>query len=83
MKPRLGMALLLLGSAATCGAQQALTRWTVDGGGGRSQSARYTLVGTIGQPDAVPLLEGGEYRLGGGFWADVQPRIFRDGFEDD
>ena len=82
MKRRLAAALCLC-AAGTCGAQQAITRWTVDGGGGRSQGARYTVVGTIGQPDAVPLLLRGRYRLGGGFWTNLDAGIFRDGFEGD
>ena len=43
--------------------------WTVDGGGGRSESAggEYALQGTIGQPDAGNA--GGDgYSLQGGFW---------------
>jgi hypothetical protein len=79
---RAWLVLLCCGYAAPGTAEQQLTRWTVDGGGGTSGSARYRLTGTIGQPDAIPLLYGGAYRLGGGFWADVQPMIFRDGFEE-
>lgn len=82
MKRRRLVVALALAAAAPCSAEQALTRWTVDGGGGRSQNARYVLTGSVGQPDAVPLLLGTRYRIGGGFWADVQPRIFQDGFED-
>lgn len=82
MKRRFVAAFVLSGAATAVGAQQAVTRWTVDGGGGRSQDARYTLTGSIGQPDAVPLLKGGRYRLGGGFWAEVGAGIFADGFED-
>jgi hypothetical protein len=41
---------------------------TVDGGGHTfSTGGRYTLGGTIGQPDAGALTGGG-YTLGGGFW---------------
>ncbi|RLC76863.1 MAG: hypothetical protein DRI61_12530 [Chloroflexi bacterium] len=45
-----------------------LTWWTVDGGGGRSAGSGYILNGTIGQPDAGPKLQGGDYTLQGGFW---------------
>ena len=41
--------------------------WTVDGGGGRSSNAQYSLSGTIGQTDAG-VLSGGNYTLLGGFW---------------
>jgi hypothetical protein len=42
--------------------------WTVDGGGGASQGAAYTLHGTIGQPDAGRM-QGGSFSLAAGFWA--------------
>jgi hypothetical protein len=83
MKSRWPFAFLLCALAAPGGAQQQVTRWSVDGGGGRSLSARWTLHGTVGQHDAVPLLFAGRWRLGGGFWADPGPLIFRDGFEGD
>jgi hypothetical protein len=46
--------------------------WTVDGGGGSSQSAdgQYTLTGTIGQPDTGST-SGNGYTLNGGFWHGV------------
>jgi len=45
--------------------------WTIDGGGGTSQSASgmYSLSGTIGQPEAGNS-EGGSYNLRGGFWVE-------------
>lgn len=64
-------------------AQQTITRYTIDGGGGRSAGPRYAVTGTVGQHDAAPLLESGRYRLGAGFWTAVDPGIFRDGFEGD
>jgi hypothetical protein len=42
--------------------------WTVDGGGGTSQGGDYAVSGSIGQPDASPLMAGGAYTLVGGFW---------------
>jgi hypothetical protein len=44
--------------------------WTVDGGGGVSQSSGgdYILQGTVGQFD-VGSSQAGEYQLEGGFWA--------------
>jgi hypothetical protein len=45
--------------------------WTVDGGGGVSDNGTgYTLMGTIGQPDAA-VWEGDVYTLGGGFWGGM------------
>ena len=40
---------------------------TIDGGGGRSTSGDFALVGTIGQPDAGQM-SGADYKLAGGFW---------------
>ena len=40
--------------------------WSVDGGGDSSQGGGYTLIGTIGQPDAGAM-SGGNYTLYGGF----------------
>jgi len=46
--------------------------WTVDGGGGTSESAggQYVLKGTIGQHDASNTTEGRDYSLRGGFWVE-------------
>ena len=58
---------------------------TIDGGGGRSSGARYTVSGTVGQPDAHPAI-GSSRSLDGGFWpAPETPllvdALFADGFE--
>ena len=42
---------------------------TIDGGGGTSTGGVYSVSGTIGQPDAGPVMTGGNYSLQGGFWA--------------
>lgn len=44
-----------------------LSWWTVDGGGGRSEGAGFTLQGAAGQSDAG-LMQGGGFKLAGGFW---------------
>jgi len=63
--------------ATTDGLDYALDWWTVDGGGGHSVAQdgilRYTLGGTVGQPDAG-LLQNGDYTLVGGFWGGVAVR---------
>ena len=46
----------------------ALDWWTVDGGGDTSGGDRYTVSGTIGQPDAGETMTNGQYSLTGGFW---------------
>jgi len=52
---------------------------TVDGGGSTepTTSQSYSLVGTIGQPDAGEMV-GSRYGLVGGFWASGQPGISYD-----
>ncbi len=46
-----------------------LSWFTVDGGGAMfSTGDDYELSGTIGQPDAANVMEGGEFELTGGFW---------------
>ena len=47
--------------------------WSVDGGGGSSQSGDLTLDGTIGQPDAGRRMTGGDFSLVGGFWGVASP----------
>ena len=51
-----------------------LTWFTIDGGGGASQSADGSIVlnGTIGQPDAGAM-SGGPFELTGGFWFQTPP----------
>lgn len=44
-----------------------LSWYTIDGGGGTSTGANYSLSGTIGQPDAG-VMTGGNISLSGGFW---------------
>ncbi len=47
-----------------------VVRWSSDGGGGSSTGGQYTLVGTIGQPDAGTFASsGGDFQVLGGFWA--------------
>ena len=46
-----------------------ITSSTIDGGGGTSTNAQFSLSGTIGQPDAGTTLTNGQYSVTGGFWA--------------
>ena len=66
------MALILVGSAF---GEYDLAWNTLDGGGFMgSTGGGYSLSGTIGQPDAAPLLmTGGSYALSGGFWQGPGP----------
>ena len=63
---------------------------TVDGGGGTSSGGAFTLIGSIGQPDAGAPMSGGAFALTGGFWpgggvpaplcpADIAPAPTSDG----
>jgi hypothetical protein len=47
-----------------------ITWYSIDGGGGVSTGGSYTLVGTVGQPDAGTAT-GGAYSMQGGFWPGV------------
>lgn len=59
--------LLALTASSQSAGPYELTWSTIDGGGGRSSSGPYVLMGTIGQPDAA-YTQGGRYELLGGFW---------------
>lgn len=55
---------------------------TIDGGGGTSSNGEFSLIGTIGQPDAnQQISSGGGFLLAGGFWAKAHDVIYKDGFE--
>jgi hypothetical protein len=60
--------LLMVLAESNANGQYELSWHTIDGGGGRSSSGPYELVGTIGQPDAA-WSRGGNYELLGGFWS--------------
>jgi len=64
------LALLFLVSLVSAQESELALSWfTVDGGGGiSSDAARYSLVGTVGQPDAHAMVGVG-YALSGGFHA--------------
>ena len=68
--PRSAISVLLLfiaSFASVASGQYELSWYTIDGGGGRSSGGLYTLMGTIGQPDAA-YSAGGNFELLGGFW---------------
>ena len=60
--------LTMVGILNAAPTQYELDWWSVDGGGGTLSDGTYSLSGTVGQPDVGPALEGGTYRLVGGFW---------------
>lgn len=82
------LAIALAAAASVASAQYVIEKWTVDGGGGRSQGGPYAVTGTIAQfeADALHPVLGGPYALTGGYWsagtsAPTSQRIFRNGFE--
>ena len=61
----------LAGCCVTGFAQNYTIKWyTIDGGGGTSTGGAYSVQGTIGQPDAGVLRNGG-LTLIGGFWGTL------------
>ncbi|MBW8039346.1 MAG: hypothetical protein FVQ85_05050 [Planctomycetes bacterium] len=63
----LGICLSLVSNTlAQSGGSYELSWSTIDGGGGRSSGGQYTLLGTIGQPDAAYSADG-DFELLGGF----------------
>jgi hypothetical protein len=83
-----GLLFLLVISASSAlvagPVEYSITRFTVDGGGGRSTAGSFTLTGTIGQFDASSQNAiGPNYSIQGGFWARVADILFKDGFEGD
>lgn len=77
MRHRLGVVVLvaavmvLVSGVVVAQGGYDLSWWTVDGGGetrAASIGSGYSLGGTIGQPDAGPVMSGTGYKLVGGFW---------------
>ncbi len=75
----LALLLTLLIAAGVFAAAQTngynIERWTLDNGGGVSAADQYSLVGTIGQPDASTVMTGETYGLTGGYWGTVSARM--------
>lgn len=62
--------LALLAALSAAVAQQYSVDWSkISGGGGTSTNGRYSVTGTIGQPDASVAMSGGNYSVTGGFWS--------------
>jgi hypothetical protein len=70
-----GVLLVLLTGLLSASAQSFSIDWyTVDGGGGGGSAGAYSLTGTIGQPDAGPIMANAPYAVEGGFWSVVGTR---------
>ena len=61
---------LLIVIPSLASGQSSITRFTIDGGGGTSETGTKRISGTIGQPDAG-ILSAGAVRIIGGFWPGV------------
>ncbi len=72
MKIRVTVILMLLLSVSTANADYSINWHTIDGGGGTSAGGDYSLVGTIGQPDAGTVMTSDSFNLTGGFWPGMQ-----------
>jgi hypothetical protein len=67
------LAVGLAAAALAAAGPYSLDWWTVGGGGGTSDSASYTLAGTIGQPEVGEVMSSGTYTVAGGFWGVGAP----------
>jgi len=67
VKIALGAIFIVMGATFLVEAKYDLSSYTIDNGGGVSTGGDYSLVGTIGQPEAGAM-SGGSYELLGGFW---------------
>ena len=64
---------LVVSGGSVLGDDYIVEWWTTDGGGDMfSTGGDYELSGTVGQPDASPvMMTGGDFELSGGFWLPV------------
>ncbi len=64
------LVLLTFSFCPHCSAQPFSIDWLkIAGGGGTSTNTQFSLSGTLGQPDAIDAMTGGNFSLTGGFWA--------------
>ena len=72
----IGMMHLLLWNAPIASGQQYTIPWfTIDSGGGYSAGSAFELEGTIGPPDAGPVMTGGTFEVSGGFWVGTSVQV--------
>ena len=69
MKKVILISAIAFGLPAALAQEYKIDWYTLDGGGGASTGGVYAISGTIGQPDAGPLMSGGNFTVLGGFWA--------------
>ena len=92
MKTVATLALLVLLAGPAMAQDYEISRWTVASGGvmqSESNDGQWRLSGTIGQWEATEAreLSGGQWKLTGGFWADILEALgdvlFSDRFEEE
>ncbi len=71
IKHSFSIALAALAFSVTASAQFNINWFSIDGGGGTLAGGQFVVSGTIGQPDAAPVLAGGPFTLEPGFWTGV------------
>jgi len=72
MPMTLGLVLTLVAGGTGPRGSFGIDWFTIDGGGALFTTAgNFELSGTIGQPDAGPVMTGGNFELVGGFWPGI------------
>lgn len=70
---QIGMTALLVASwpaVVSLAQEYAIERAAISGGGGKTSGGQFTVIATIGQPEAGKLT-GGTYSVTGGFWSII------------
>lgn len=62
-------AVIMLLPASLLAQSYSIDWYKISGGGGTSTNGQFSVVGTIGQPDASATMTGGNYSVTGGFWS--------------
>ncbi|MFK7884565.1 MAG: GC-type dockerin domain-anchored protein [Phycisphaerales bacterium] len=63
--------IVILSASQALAQSYEITSSTIDGGGVTMSAGAFTLMGTIGQPDAGPVLAMNTLSIAGGFWPGV------------
>ena len=66
---KLLLALSLLIPSVSFAQSYSINWYKIAGGGGSSTGGTYQVSGTLGQPDAIGAMSGGNYSLTAGFWS--------------
>lgn len=74
---------LVFSSFVNSGDVYKIDKATVNASGGQSDGGNYQIKGSLGQPDASTVIQGGQYGVNGGIWSQSSSNdiIFKNGFE--